>query len=80
MVTLHDLAWRRDRSNFTPHGVQFFERALARTRDDADLVLCPSSATLDDCAAAGIEQARLRVVPWGMDAPLAGDGSGTLTS
>lgn len=73
VVTLHDLAWRRDRSNFTPNGVQFFERALARTRDDADLVLCPSNATLDDCAAAGIDQARLRVVPWGMDAPLAGD-------
>lgn len=73
VVTIHDVAWRRDSGNFTPNGVQFFERALARTRDDADLVLCPSAATLDDCAAAGIDQARLRVVPWGMDAPLAGD-------
>jgi glycosyltransferase involved in cell wall biosynthesis len=71
VVTLHDLAWRHDRSHFTSNGVQFFEGALARTRDDADLVLCPSNATLDDCAAAGIEQARLRLIPWGMDAPLA---------
>jgi glycosyltransferase involved in cell wall biosynthesis len=71
VVTLHDLAWRHDAAHFTPNGVQFFEGALARTRDDADLVLCPSNATLDDCAAAGIDQARLRVIPWGMDAPLA---------
>ncbi len=74
VVTIHDVAWRRDRSHFTANGVQFFEKALASTRDDADLVLCPSAATLDDCAAAGIDQARLRVVPWGMDAPLAADG------
>jgi glycosyltransferase involved in cell wall biosynthesis len=51
---------------FTANGVQFLEGALARTRDDADLVLCPSNATLDDCVAAGIEPARLRCVPWGM--------------
>jgi glycosyltransferase involved in cell wall biosynthesis len=66
VVTLHDLAWRRDPGTFTANGVQFFEGALTRTRDDADLVLCPSNATRDDAAAAGIEQARLRVIPWGM--------------
>lgn len=73
VVTLHDLAWRRDPSNFTANGVQFLEGALTRTRDDADLVLCPSNATLDDCAAAGIEPARLRLIRWGMTAPLASD-------
>jgi glycosyltransferase involved in cell wall biosynthesis len=66
VVTLHDLAWRRDPGNFTPNGVQFLEGALTRARDDADLVLCPSNATLDDCAAAGIEPARLRWIPWGI--------------
>lgn len=73
VVTIHDVAWRRDPSNFTPNGVQFLERALACTRDAADLVICPSNASLDDCAAAGIEQSRLRLIPWGIEAPLASD-------
>jgi glycosyltransferase involved in cell wall biosynthesis len=75
VVTLHDLAWRRDPGHFTANGVQFLEGALTRARDDADLVLCPSNATRDDCAAAGIEQARLRVIPWGMEAAPASDQS-----
>jgi glycosyltransferase involved in cell wall biosynthesis len=68
VVTLHDIAWRRDGSMFTANGVQFLEGALGRTRDDADLVLCPSNATLDDCVSAGIEPARLRKIPWGIAA------------
>ncbi|HET6952409.1 MAG TPA: glycosyltransferase family 1 protein [Acidimicrobiales bacterium] len=66
VATLHDLAWRRDRRMFTRNGVRFFEAALRCVQEDADLVLCPSLATLDDCAAAGIEKERLRHVPWGM--------------
>lgn len=66
VVTLHDLAWRHDPGNFTPRGVRFFEAALRCTLDDADLVLCPSLATLADCRAAGFEDDRLRHVPWGM--------------
>src|SRR5919106_1104558 len=65
VVTMHDLAWRRDPSMFTRNGVRFFEAGLRCVVADADLVLCPSRATLDDCAAAGIEPARLRHVPWG---------------
>jgi glycosyltransferase involved in cell wall biosynthesis len=67
VVTMHDVAWRRDPSMFTRNGVRFFEAGLRCVRADADLVLCPSQATLDDCAAAGIEAERLRRVPWGMD-------------
>ena len=66
VATLHDLAWRRDPSMFTANGVRFFEAALRCVKADADLVLCPSQATLEDCAAAGIEHDRLRHVPWGM--------------
>ncbi|MFP3902025.1 MAG: glycosyltransferase family 4 protein [Acidimicrobiia bacterium] len=66
VVTLNDLAWRHDPGNFTPHGVRFFESALRCTLSDADLVLCPSRATLADCRAAGVEPARLRHVPLGM--------------
>lgn len=68
VVTLHDLAWRREPSHFTPRGVRFFEAALRCARLEADLVLCPSLATLEDCAAAGIDRERLRHVPWGMAA------------
>jgi glycosyltransferase involved in cell wall biosynthesis len=67
IVTMHDLAWRHDRSHFTPRGVRFFERGLALTAAEANLVLCPSMATLEDCARAGIERDRLRHVPLGVD-------------
>jgi glycosyltransferase involved in cell wall biosynthesis len=66
LVTLHDLAWRHDPANFTRNGVLFFEAGLRRVEADADLVLCPSQATLDDCVAAGIERRRLRRIPWGI--------------
>jgi glycosyltransferase involved in cell wall biosynthesis len=70
VVTMHDLAWRRDPSMFTANGVRFFEAGLRCVVTDADLVLCPSHATLEDCTAAGIERDRLRHVPWGMDGGL----------
>ncbi|HEX5366653.1 MAG TPA: glycosyltransferase family 1 protein [Acidimicrobiales bacterium] len=66
VATMHDLAWRRDPTMFTRNGVRFFEAGLRCARDDADLVLVPSKATLEDCAAAGIDRDRLRHVPWGM--------------
>jgi glycosyltransferase involved in cell wall biosynthesis len=66
VVTLHDLAWRRDPGMFTRNGVRFFDAALACTVSDADLVLCPSQATIEDAAAAGVGRDRLRLVPWGM--------------
>jgi glycosyltransferase involved in cell wall biosynthesis len=66
VVTLHDLAWRRDEKMFTRNGVRFFNAALHCVVEDADLVLCPSRATMADCEAAGIGADRLRHVPWGM--------------
>jgi glycosyltransferase involved in cell wall biosynthesis len=74
VVTLHDLAWRRDPSMFTRNGVRFFEAGLRCVISDADIVLCPSQTTIDDCAAAGIDRGRLRHVPWGMGC--AGDRRG----
>jgi glycosyltransferase involved in cell wall biosynthesis len=66
VATVNDLAWRHDPGNFTRNGVLFFEAALRRIVADADRVLCPSRATIDDCAAAGIERSRLRHVPLGI--------------
>lgn len=73
VVTLHDLAWRRDPTMFTQNGVRFFESGLRRVVADADLVLCPSQATLEDCVTAGIGRDRLRHVPWGMTVADVGD-------
>jgi glycosyltransferase involved in cell wall biosynthesis len=66
VVTVHDLAFLHDPTPFTRNGRRFFARALERTASDADLVLCSSEATRADCAAAGIDPARLRVVPLGV--------------
>src|SRR5262245_13422323 len=65
-ATLDRPAGPRDKTMFTRNGVRFFEAALRAVKADADLVLCPSQATMADCEAAGIEAARLRHVPWGM--------------
>lgn len=67
VVTVHDLAWRHDPSQFTRRGVHIFTRSLEVTRRRADLVLCSSQATRDDCAEAGLDPDRLRVVPLGVE-------------
>jgi glycosyltransferase involved in cell wall biosynthesis len=67
VVTLHDLAFLHDPGSFTSHGVKAFEAGLERIRRDAALVLCSSQATFDDCAAAGLDADRLRVVHLGLD-------------
>lgn len=65
VVTVHDVAFLRDPGHFTPRGVRFFTRALARTRAEADAVIVPSQATADDCEAAGIQTDRIHVIPHG---------------
>ena len=73
VVTLHDLVFLHDPEHFTRHGVSVFTRSLQRTRDRADLVLCSSEATMDDCVAAGIGDDRLRLVPLGVETERASD-------
>jgi len=65
-VTIHDLAFLRHPEFFTRRGNAVFRRALRAVTERADLVLCSSRATLDDCATAGIDPARLRHVPLGV--------------
>lgn len=66
VLTVHDLAYLRFPQRFTRQGRRFFGAALRLARRDADLVLCSSTATLDDCAAAGFDRGRLRLVPLGV--------------
>lgn len=68
VVTVHDTAFLRDPGHFTPHGVEYFTRALETTRRRADLVIVPSRATAQDCESAGIASERIRVIPHGVRA------------
>lgn len=69
VVTVHDLAFVASPEMFTRRGVRFFHRSLERVRAEADRVIVPSQMTLVDCVAAGIPEARIRVVPHGVDMP-----------
>jgi glycosyltransferase involved in cell wall biosynthesis len=67
MATVHDLHFLHDPTHFTPRGVSVFTRFLDLVRAEATLVVCPSEVTRADCVAAGIEQDRVMVTPWGTD-------------
>jgi len=73
VVTLHDLAFLHDPTQFTRHGVRVFMRSLDIIKRRADLVLCCSQSTMDDCVAAGIKSDRLRLVPLGVGTERADD-------
>jgi glycosyltransferase involved in cell wall biosynthesis len=66
ILTVHDLAFLKNPAHFTRRGNSFFRRGLELALRDADLVLCPSRATLHDCKQAGFEDDRLRLVPHGV--------------
>jgi glycosyltransferase involved in cell wall biosynthesis len=67
VVTVHDLAFLHEPAHFTARGVRAFRRGLELIRRHAAVVLCSSSATLADAAAAGIPNERLRLVLLGVD-------------
>ena len=66
VVTVHDLFPLLAPHQFTKRGVRLMTEGIERARR-ADLVLCPSEATADDCLANGFDPERLRVVPWGVN-------------
>ena len=66
VTTIHDLSFLSFPEHFSRAGRRFFRRALKLTRERADLVLCSSQATVEQCASAGLERARLRHVPLGV--------------
>jgi glycosyltransferase involved in cell wall biosynthesis len=72
VVTVHDLAFLDDPDLFTPRGVRFFGRCIDLARRHADLVVCPSQATLEHCTRVGFDPGRLRLVPWGIHVEEAG--------
>jgi glycosyltransferase involved in cell wall biosynthesis len=72
VATIHDLHFLHEPGHFTSRGVSVFTRFLDLVRGEAALVVCPSEATRRDCAAAGIDDDRVRVTPWGTDRSPAG--------
>jgi glycosyltransferase involved in cell wall biosynthesis len=71
VVTVHDVAFLRDPAKFTRQGVRVMRRSLDVIRDTATLVLTPSAASREDLETAGIEAARIRLIPLGVDATAA---------
>ncbi|HWM21301.1 MAG TPA: glycosyltransferase family 1 protein [Ilumatobacteraceae bacterium] len=71
VVTVHDLAFLRAPDSFTRHGVRVMRRSIERIARHADIVVCPSQATMADVEAAGVGTDRLRLVPLGVDATVA---------
>lgn len=67
VVTVHDLAFVSEPEHFTSHGVRFFHRAIELAASDADVVVCPSRSTINDCVDYGFDRDRLRLVPWGIE-------------
>lgn len=67
VVTVHDLAFIHDPAKFSRHGARTMRRSLDVIGRRADRVLCSSQATLLDCEAVGLEPAKLRLVPLGVD-------------
>lgn len=68
VVTVHDVAFVRYPERFSRHGVRTMTRSLDVIRRRAELVLCSSTATMDDLERAGIGRDRLRFVPLGVEA------------
>lgn len=66
VVTIHDLAFLARPEHFTSRGVRFMTRALDLTIAEAARVIVPSEATARECREAGIDDRRLRIVPWGV--------------
>ena len=67
VVTFADVAFLHEPDHFSRQGLRVLRRSLDVTRDVARLVLTPSDASRRELQDAGIDSARIRVVPWGVD-------------
>ena len=64
--TIHDVAFLHHPEFFTSRGNRFFRKSLSIVQQKADLLLCSSLATMNDCLNVGIDASRLRHVPLGV--------------
>ncbi len=68
VVTIHDVAFLHEPARFTRQGARIMRAALDAVRNRAMFVITSSAASRRDLVAAGIDEARLRVIPLGVDA------------
>ena len=64
--TIHDLAFLHHPDFFTRRGNSVFARSLKVLKKRADMLLCSSTATVNDCLEVGFTPDRLRLVPLGV--------------
>ncbi len=67
VATVNDLFPLHDGMHPEGRGARLMRAGLHWIRDHAARVIVPSRATADDCVAAGFDERRLRVVPYGVD-------------
>lgn len=69
VATIHDLAFLKYPEFFSSRGNSVFRRSLKVLLKRAEILLCSSQATLNDCHEYGFELDRLRHVPLGVRTP-----------
>ena len=67
VVTMHDVAFLDDTSKFSRQGLRVMRRSLDVARDRAAMVITSSEASRRELEVNGVEPARIRVVPLGVD-------------
>ena len=77
VMTVHDLAWRRHPETTTARGRRWHESALRRARDGAEALVVPSRLVAAELIAAGVDPARITIVPGGSDHLADPDPAGT---
>jgi glycosyltransferase involved in cell wall biosynthesis len=73
VVTVHDVAWRRQPETTTRRGRKWHEAALCRARDSGASLVVPSKFVASDLIADGIELSRISIIQGGSDHLVAED-------
>jgi glycosyltransferase involved in cell wall biosynthesis len=67
VVTMHDVAWVHEPGRYTRQGLRVMRRSLDVARERATAVVTSSESSRRDLEAAGMDPARVHVVPLGVD-------------
>jgi glycosyltransferase involved in cell wall biosynthesis len=73
VVTVHDVAWRRQPETTTKRGRQWHEAALCRARDSGASLVVPSKFVAADLMSDGIDVSRISIIQGGSDHLVAED-------
>jgi hypothetical protein len=68
VVTIDDIQFLDQPASLPKHVQRLRRRSFDVISERADRVLCSSAATFDGCVRAGLDEAKLRLVPVGVDA------------